>query len=83
MKEENFYIRLGEFCKDFRVNVLDLTLQEVAKDSNFKTLSGFEHGRSKNFLHVIKYVDACKTDEQKSNFIKGVNKITQGLKENE
>ena len=43
-------------------------------DTNIKTLSAFEHGRSKNIDHLIKYVEVS-TPEQKTIFVAGFNKL--------
>ena len=56
---------LGRYMRDFRLNVLNKTLQDVQGSSEgIKTLSAFEHGRSTNFNHIFKYINACNTEEQ-------------------
>lgn len=54
------------------MNVLELTLKEVEGNENIKTLSSFEHGRSTNLEHLLKYVKQCKTQEQKLDFLQGL-----------
>lgn len=47
------------------MEVLNKTLQDVQGSSEgIKTLSAFEHGRSTNFNHIFKYIEACDTEEQ-------------------
>lgn len=51
--------------RDFRMNVLNKTLQDVqGSNEGIKTLSAFEHGRSTNFNHIFKYINACDNEEQ-------------------
>lgn len=51
--------------RDFRMNILNKTLQDVqGSNEGVKTLSAFEHGRSTNFNHIFKYINACDTEEQ-------------------
>lgn len=60
---------IGTFCKYFRSEVLNLTLQEMSELVNVKytTLSSFENGRSTNYNHLIKYYE-CGNDEEKQFF---------------
>lgn len=65
-----------EFCKEFRIEVLNMTLQEI-EDLTFikaKTLSAFENGRSTNINHLNVYYGLCKDQKQRSEFIKGFDK---------
>ena len=67
---------LINFCRDFRTEVLKLTLQEVENISftPVKTLSAFENGRSTNINHLNLYYLLCNTKEQRALFIKGFDK---------
>ena len=72
---------VGQFCRYFRSEVLNLTLQEMSDKVNVKnsTLSSFENGRSTNFSHIHKYYN-CGDDDQKAFFrenlpLKGEGKI--------
>ena len=67
---------LINFCRDFRTEVLKLTLQDVENISftPVKTLSAFENGRSTNINHLNLYYLLCKTKEQRALFIKGFDK---------
>lgn len=64
-----FFTNVGRFCKYYRTELLNLTLDEMSKQVNVKrtTLSSFENGRSTNFNHLITYYN-CGTDEQKQFF---------------
>lgn len=64
---------LISFCKDFRMKVLKLTLQEVQDLTNIplKTISSFENGKSTNINHLNIYYSLCKTKEQREQFIQG------------
>lgn len=69
---------IGKYCRDYRLTVLNKTLQEVAGEDNIKTLSSFEHGRSKNLEHLLKYIKKCETKEQKIEFLQGLIKTIDG-----
>lgn len=64
---------VGYFCKDFRMNVLNKTLNEICEntDIKIKTLSAFENGRANNIKYLFLYYHACNT-EQKKDFVGGV-----------
>lgn len=56
---------LGKLCRKFRLEVLEMTLKDVQGSlEGIKTLSAFEHGRSTNYEHIFKYINACETEEQ-------------------
>ena len=67
---------LINFCRDFRTEVLKLTLQEIENLTfiKVKTLSAFENGRSTNINHLNLYYLLCKTKEQRALFIQGFDK---------
>lgn len=64
---------LISFCKDFRMKVLKLTLQEVQNLTNIplKTISSFENGNSTNINHLSIYYSLCETKEQRKQFLDG------------
>lgn len=70
-------VKIGKYCRKFRINELEMTLKEVEGNTNIKTLSSFEHGRSSNLKHLLKYVKACKTKEQKLKFLQGLINIIE------
>lgn len=64
---------VGNFCKDFRMNTLNKTLNEICEntDIHIKTLSAFENGRANNIKYLFIYYHAC-NEEQKQMFVRGV-----------
>ena len=70
--------KIGKYCRNFRITELELTLREVEGSENIKALSSFEHGRSTNIKHIIKYVKRCKDIEQQLRFLKGLINIIEG-----
>ena len=67
---------LTAFCKDFRINYLKITLQEIQDqyDIPYKALSAFENGRSTNVNHLNTYYLLCKTKEDRKVFLDGFDK---------
>lgn len=65
-----------DFCKNFRINHLKVTLQEIQDMHGipFKALSAFENGRSTNINHLNTYYLLCKTQADRNEFIKGFDK---------
>ena len=59
MKTEKQILQLevGNFCKQHRIEVLNLSLQELSDDSgiNYKTLYSFESGLSSNIYILFLY----------------------------
>ena len=76
--EQKPFNRIGKYCRYYRLTVLEKTLKEVEGSENIKTLSGFEHGRSTNLEHLIKYVKHCESREQKQEFLQGLIKVIEG-----
>lgn len=71
-------LKIGKYCRKFRINELELTLREVEGSENVKALSSFEHGRSSNIKHILKYVRCCKDSEQQLQFLKGLINVMEG-----
>lgn len=71
--------QIGGYCRNYRINELQLTLKEVAGETtNIKTLSAFEHGRSSNMFHIMKYLYACPNNSYRMGFIQGLNDLLGG-----
>lgn len=70
--------KIGKYCRNFRMTELELTLREVEGSENIKALSSFEHGRSTNIKHLLKYVRCCKDHKQQIQFLKGLINIIEG-----
>ena len=75
--DKNLVSCLGDYCRRFRYLELNATLRDVASKSgsNQKALSSFEHGRANNILHIVSYIVACETEEQKTTFYADVDKL--------
>lgn len=69
---------VGTFCKEFRNNILNKTLNEVCEntDIKIKTLSAFENGRANNIKYLFLYYENC-NEEQKKLFALGVFECQQ------
>lgn len=65
-----------QFCRDFRINCLNITLQEIQDIHGipFKALSAFENGRSTNINHLNTYYSLCRTQADRNEFIKGFDR---------
>lgn len=73
------YKSVGEYCRYFRIKILEMTLKDVANGSNIKTLSHFEHGRSTNLNHIVKYINKCNSYEYREYFMLGLLECMEGL----
>lgn len=67
---------ISAYCRMYRINTLKMTLLTMCEltDTNIKTLSAFEHGRSKNIEHFMKYIEVS-SPAQKLAFLKGVGEL--------
>lgn len=63
------YKDIGKLCREYRMIHLQATLKDIEGDENIKSLSSFEHGRSSNINHFMKYVSYCGTKEEKLIFM--------------
>lgn len=70
--------KIGDYCRTFRMVTLRKRLIDVAGDTNIKTLSGFEHGRSSNIEYMNNYYQACDTESQQMLFKQGIDDILMG-----
>ena len=63
--------KIGSICKDYRINVLNLSLTNFAKlnNENLQNIHAFEHGRANNIKYIYMYLETG-TDEQKEKLIK-------------
>lgn len=73
MDNDNLKLKVANYCKEFRENVLMLTLTEFSEFNNvsLKNMWAFEHGKANNIKYLYYYYNACK-GFQKGNFINGV-----------
>ena len=51
-------VRIGEVCREFRVNNLKLSLTEFSKlnDENLQNIHAFEKGRANNIKYLFMYM---------------------------
>ena len=61
------------FCKQFRKDILNLTLQEMESKTGvpLKTISSFENGNSTNIKHLNLYYKLCDSKQKREQFIQG------------
>jgi hypothetical protein len=63
--------KIGSICRDYRINVLNLSLTNFAKlnNENLQNIHAFENGRANNIKYIYMYLETG-TDEQKEKLIK-------------
>ena len=61
--------KIGAVCKDFRINVLKLSLTKFAKlnNENLQNIHAFEKGRANNIKYLYMYYELA-DEEQKKEF---------------
>lgn len=69
MEQKELIEKVGAFCKDFRINYLEMSLTEFCNisDLNIKNVSAFEHGRANNIQYLFRYYRLC-NDSLKKRF---------------
>ena len=72
---DNIHYNIGQYCRTYRITVLKKPLKEVAKGATDQTLSHFEHGRSTNIVHLVRYFNACDNVNQQIDFMKGITEL--------
>ena len=57
--------KVGEICKNFRINVLKISLTNFAKLSGEKlqNIHAFEQGRANNIKYIYMYINACNSEQ--------------------
>lgn len=68
------YKDIGKLCREYRMMHLQATLKDIEGNENIKAISSFEHGRSSNINHFMKYVEYCETKEEKMIFMSWIIK---------
>lgn len=50
--------KIGQVCKDYRIDVLDLSLTNFAKlnEENLQNIHAFEQGRANNIKYIYMYM---------------------------
>ena len=61
--------KIGSMCRDFRINVLKLSLTNFAKlnNENLQNIHAFEKGRANNIKYLYFYYNLA-NEEQKKEF---------------
>lgn len=56
--DKDFQKKIGEICKDYRLNILQINLTDFAKlnNENLKNINAFEHGRANNIKYLYMYI---------------------------
>lgn len=74
-----YHVELGNICRSFRVETLNITLKQMSTltDEKLTTISAFENGRTTNFNRLFIYLELC-TDDEKEKLIEEVNKLLRG-----
>ena len=63
---------IGDYCREYRITKLKLTLSDIEESNNIKTLSAFEHGNSTNLNHMFKYINKIDSYTGKVEFLEGM-----------
>ena len=73
MDKKELVLKVGEYCKDFRLNTLKLTLTEFSTLTklNLKNVSAFEHGKANSIEYIYHYYNICGVGLKKE-FINGL-----------
>lgn len=70
-------------CKEFRENVLKITLKEMQDKTGVKlgTISAFENGNSNNLNHMHLYANCCESEHEINEFHNLINScLIRGFK---
>lgn len=75
---ENIKNTVGEYCKQYRINDLNLNLIDFAyfNEINFKSVWAFENGRSTNLKYLFYYYNVA-YGFKRDKFIKGLFELWQ------
>lgn len=59
MDKKELVLKVGSICKDYRINVLNLSLTNFAKlnDENLQNIHAFEQGRANNIKYLYMYME--------------------------
>jgi hypothetical protein len=67
---------VGLYCKKYRESK-NITLIELGGEDQVKNLSAFEHGRSSNYNHLLKYVLLSLSLKDNDNFMNGLGEVVR------
>ena len=76
MNKKELVLKVGEYCKDYRINKMKITLTNFSNLSklNIKNLSAFEHGKA-NSIEYLYYYYILSEEELKKDFSTGLFNI--------
>lgn len=57
---------IGKVCKEFRINILELSLTNFSKQNNvnLQNIHAFENGRANNIKYIYMYINSCKNETE-------------------
>lgn len=70
---------IGNYCRKYRTDK-NITLSELTKGRQVKTLSAFEMGRSSNIKHLELYIKLSIELNDENNFMNGLTNIIKDVK---
>ena len=76
MLEKDLIYNVGQYCREFRIKDLKMTLKEFSEINNLnnKNVNAFEFGRANN-IEYLYYYYKLSNDSLKNKFAKGLFKI--------
>lgn len=65
--------KVGKYCRNFRIDVLGMTIKQLADitETNTKNLWAFEHGKANSIKYLYLYYNVCNENE-KDAFARGL-----------
>lgn len=75
-EKEKLIKKVGQYCREFRINELKLSLKEFSEMTgiNNKNINAFEYGRANNIQYLFYYYRLC-DDSLKVKFSRGLFNI--------
>lgn len=57
--------KVGQICKDFRINILDVSLTKFAElnKENLQNIHAFEKGRANNIKYIYMYMKQAESNQ--------------------
>lgn len=67
---------IGDYCRKYRL-CKNVTLKQLGGEDQVKNLSAFEHGRSTNINHLLKYINLSKEYNELELFMRGLQELLE------
>ena len=67
---------IGDYCRKYRL-CKNVTLKQLGGEDQVKNLSAFEHGRSTNINHLLKYINLSKEYNELELFMCGLQELLE------